>query len=311
MENMMQTRRSYNKKASSSEVLAQSICALIVNEGMILGDHLREVHFADKLKVSRTLIRSAFKILEEQGILERRPNRGFFLRDVDTARSQLHDKNTPQSTGIDLHPLCYQLARDYLNNNLPGQITESDIVRKYDESRQNVQQALIEMEKEGWIQRLLGYGWEFGEFLTSSVSYEQCYRFRALIEPAALREPNYRPDKRVLEKLKQQQQELLYSTDGYPPSQIFNAGVEFHEAIVSFSGNLFLLEGLQKANRLRRLLEYSVHPSRRHPQRECEDHLHIISLLERGAYKEAASFLETHLAKAMKVKTGIVRDLLG
>lgn len=297
-----------NKKASSSEVLAQNICSLVVQEGLTIGDHLREIHFSDRLKVSRTLTRSAFKLLEEQGILERRPNRGFFLRDMDSIREQLQD--APPSPSADLHPLCYKLARDYLHQELPGHFTESDIVRQYEESRATVQQALIEMEKEGWLQRLLGYGWEFGSFLTSSLSYEQCYRFRALIEPAALREPTYSPDKRVLATLKQKQQALLESADSCSASRMFNTGVEFHEAIVGFSGNAFLLEGLQKANRLRRLLEYSVHSARVAPQHECEDHLHIIMLLEEGAYMKAADFLQDHLGKARREKASIVKKML-
>ena len=311
MEEKMQPLKPYSIKTSSSEVLASNICELIVNERMTLGDHLKEIHFAEKLKVSRTLIRSAFKALEEMGILERRPNRGFFLRNPEIASTQLLSDNSAPLPNIDLPPLCYQLAHDYLNKSLPSQIAESDIVRKYNESRIIVQQALNEMEKEGWIQRLLGYGWEFNEFLTSSNSYEQCYRFRSLIEPAALREPNYCPNYQVLDELKKRQQKLLSSSDGYSPSQIFNAGAELHEAIVSFSGNQFLIKGIQNANRLRRLLEYSVHPTRTHPQRECEDHLHLIGLIESGEYGEAACFLEVHLTKAREVKTAIVRKMLG
>ncbi|MGQ4877521.1 FCD domain-containing protein [Billgrantia sp. LNSP4103-1] len=298
------------RRSRSSDVLARKICASIVEERLEIGSHLREVHYSERLKVSRTLTRSAFKTLEEKGILERRPNRGFFLRDANIARQQIQE-HSAASIGVELHPLCYLLARDHLHDELPAQFTEADIVRKYDESRPNVQQALIQMEKEGWIRRLLGYGWEFGEFLTSAISYEQCYRYRALIEPAALREPGYRADGQVLLKLRERQQALLHAKEGYSPIQIFNAGVEFHEAIVSFSGNPFLLEGIQKANRLRRLLEYSVHPTRREPQRECEDHLHIISLLEQGQYLQAADFLENHLVKARKDKSEIVRSILG
>jgi len=294
--------------SDSSRTLSYNVCSLIVNECMQAGAHVREMYFADKLRVSRTPIRAAFKALEVSGVLERRPNKGFFLRNPEAARQVIN--STQENHDASLHPLCFAIARDYLNERLARGFTESDIVRHYAESRATIQQSLIEMEKEGWIQRLLGYGWEFNDFLTSSLAYEQCYRFRILIEPAALLEPTYNPDKNKLEQLKENQQALLDSGEVCSASFMFNSGVEFHESIVGFSGNSFLLESLQKANRLRRLIEYNVHASRPIPRQECNDHLYIIFLLENNKYIEAAGFLEAHLKCALDAKLGIARGMM-
>jgi GntR family transcriptional regulator of vanillate catabolism len=49
------------------------------------GQHLHEEALADDLKVSRTPIRDALKVLASEDLLVYAPNRGYFVRDVDLA----------------------------------------------------------------------------------------------------------------------------------------------------------------------------------------------------------------------------------
>ena len=164
------------------------------------------------------------------------------------------------------------------------------------------------MSKEGWLDRLPGHGWEFQPVLTSPDAFEQSYRFRLLIEPAALMEPGYRVDKATLDRLRAQQQAML---DGgirrFSSVETFHAGARLHEAIVAASGNMFLIDAIRRVNRVRRLIEYPVHKDRSRLVRECTDHLHLLDLLERGERLEAARFLRGHLERAREVKLDIAR----
>ncbi len=47
------------------------------------GEQIKEQELAENLGVSRPPIREAFKILEAEGLLIRRPNRGVFVREID------------------------------------------------------------------------------------------------------------------------------------------------------------------------------------------------------------------------------------
>ncbi|MPW28192.1 GntR family transcriptional regulator [Agarivorans sp. B2Z047] len=297
-----------SKKSSSTELLAARIYEIICQRQLAANTHLKEMQFANELKVSRTPIRAAFSQLQEQGLLIRKPNQGFFLAaDVPSDPGAL--KLSP-ATSDSLSPLCYQIGQDYLNGHISKAMVENDLINKYQVNRKSLQEALIAMEKEGWLTRSLGYGWEFKEFISSPKAYAQSYRFRQLIESEALREPGYFVDHAKLHMLKLAQHDILNHTDKLvSAAQMFNAGVLFHETIVGLSGNVFLLDALQRVNRLRRLIEYNVHSKRSIPKTECEEHLQLIELIDSNKLEQAAAFLHKHLERAAKEKEQIASEL--
>ena len=61
--------------------LAAQIVERMRQTGWPAGAHLREQELADAFRVSRTPVRMALQSLQEQGIVESRPNRGFFLKE--------------------------------------------------------------------------------------------------------------------------------------------------------------------------------------------------------------------------------------
>lgn len=88
-------------------------------------------------------------------------------------------------------------------------MTESEFQRRYDLTRGRLTKLLRRMAQEGWIERLPGHGWEFLPVLTSLESYRDSYRFRQLIEPAALLEPRFRLNRPVLESRLAEQRWLV------------------------------------------------------------------------------------------------------
>jgi GntR family transcriptional repressor for pyruvate dehydrogenase complex len=66
------------------EQVLEEIRKYITQEGLKPGDALpTEQHFADRLGVSRTVVREAMKGLESLGVVEARTRRGYRLREVD------------------------------------------------------------------------------------------------------------------------------------------------------------------------------------------------------------------------------------
>ena len=97
--------------------------------------------------------------------------------------------------------------------------------------------------------------------LTTPDSLLQSYRLRLALEPAALLEPGYRLDPKVLERCRAAEMHLLnggIETD--TADQLHDRGVRFHESLVEASGNPFFVDKIRRVNRVRRVLSYrSMH----------------------------------------------------
>ena len=170
------------------------------------------------------------------------------------------------------------------------------------------------MGQEGWLERLPGHGWAFQPMLDSVKGYEDGYRFRALIEPAALRQPGYHLPREAIERLRAIQQDLLAKDATYTHAEVFLIGSAFHETIVSGSGNPFLIDALRRVNSLRRLLEYRAKRNRDKAgdkSREFREHLQLLDLIGAGKLEKAAKLMERHLDVARKVKSALLRGKAG
>ncbi|BED91375.1 GntR family transcriptional regulator [Pseudoalteromonas sp. MM1] len=295
---------------TSAELLADKIYEEIISEGFEANTHIKELFFSDKLKVSRTPIRAAFNVLEQQGILTKKPNQGYFLKVRPNKVPQSFDyKKLSDDSG--LNSLCYQIGQDYLKGQIDTTFVENQLINKYQQNRKSVQAALMAMEKDHWISRRVGYGWKFNSFISSPVSYAQSYRFRVLIESAALLEPTFEVNHDQIVMLRMSQREILNNKEKkVSAAEMFNAGVLFHETIVGMANNVFLLNALKKVNRLRRLIEYNVYSERAIPKKECEEHLVLLDLIAENKLQESSLFLKEHIGRVAKEKEDIATQLL-
>ena len=138
-------------------------------------------------------------------------------------------------------------------------------------------------------------------------TFEQIYRFRAVIEPAAMLEPTFRFDRTAASRLRRTQERLASGDIGaLPPEALTQAGVVFHEDLIRMAHNPMFLQALERANQLRRLVEHrlKVNPTRIIAQ--SAEHLQILDLLERGDNLDAAHLMRRHLSGALAVKSAIV-----
>jgi DNA-binding GntR family transcriptional regulator len=288
-------------RSSLTAQLASQILDHIRTNDLPRGQHLPSQALADACRVSRAPINSAFKFLQNLGVVRFESNRGYFL--AADAKELAALKLLAGEEG-DEDDAYFEIAEDRLSGKLPAQVSESELMRQYRLPRGRLLKILNKIAQEGWIERLPGHGWEFRPTLTDRKSYEAGYRFRATIESAAVLEPSFKIDRDAFREAREQQQALLEADlQKLSRARLFKVNTELHEMIVACSGNEFFLDALKRVNRLRRLIEYRVTVDRSRLNRQCREHLKLLDLLEAGNVTEASVFLRQHIEGANTLKS--------
>ncbi|CAG9271741.1 GntR family transcriptional regulator [Paraburkholderia unamae] len=281
--------------------IATQIVELIKSEGLEAGAHLPAQMLADRLRVSRSPVNEALALLHEKGVLTREKNRGFFV--ARPVAQSLSDVVAELGLGeMDVVTSVYfQIADDRLKGELPDTFSEQMIRTRYGLTSAQLTSVLGRIGQEGWAERKPGYGWEFSPMLTTPDSLLKSYRLRLALEPAALLEPGYRLERKVLERCREVEKHLLaggIETD--TADQLHERGVRFHESLVEASGNSFFIDTIRRVNRVRRLLSYRSMQHRERYVEHAKQHLHVLELLERERNEEASEALRQHLLHTLE-----------
>ncbi len=281
----------------TTKPLPAQILDFIQVEDMPVGSHLPAQLLADRLRVSRTPVNEALALLEQRGLLERQRNRGYFVaRPPDAAERRVHGGDEDDAAAN----AYFRIADDLLRGELPEEVSEVLLRKRYGLTQGQLNTALHRMAQEGWVQKKPRYGWRFQTMLTTPESLLQSYRLRLALEPAALLEPGYVIDAEVIARCRAAEQRLLAGAiDTDTPDQLHERGVRFHEAIIEASGNPFFIDTVRRVNRIRRLISYRSMRDRARYREHCRQHLHILDLLEAGCQCEAADALRQHLERTL------------
>jgi len=278
--------------------LAEKIVRHIRTSAMAEGQHLTEVSLQELLGTSRQPIRSALGHLAERGVLERVPNKGFFLKNpgLDIDPTTRADDSSEEAVYL-------RIADDRLTRKLPDRISENDLMRRYTVSRLVLRRILTRISGEGWIERNEGRGWTFAALIDSVEAYRECYDLRQVIEVHGLRSPDFRFDRAVLAELRRRQE--FVANGGFrslSQMDLFETNSEFHEGLAELSGNRFLLATVQKLNQLRRLVEYRQTLNIEQVIGQNAEHLAILDALDARNSARAADLMHAHLGKAKQRK---------
>lgn len=290
--------------------LATQIVELIHMDGLAVGAHLPAQMLADRLRVSRSPINEALQQLHEKGVLSRQRNRGYFVAQAVPARAD----ELAAELGLQEHDVLtdvyFRIADDLLRGELAAAVTETQMRARYQLTPAQLNAVLGRIANEGWAERRPGYGWEFSGMMRTPDALLQSYRLRLALEPAALLEPGYHLDPAILARCRQAELHLLaggIETD--TADQLHDRGVRFHESLVEASGNPFFIDTVRRVNRVRRLLSYRSMRDRKRYKQHCEQHLHILELLEQGRNADASQALREHLQSTLS-NIGQITDIL-
>lgn len=284
--------------------LTRQVAARIVDyiraEQVAAGTRLVERTLADHLRVSRSPVRNALRLLAGSGAVAEAERGGYTVLDPEHRFDPAEDAEDDSDEGLYL-----AIAADRLDGALPDRVTESALIRQYGLTPAQLNRILRRASAEGWIERLPGYGWEFRPTLSSERSYADSYRFRLTIEPAAILEPTFELDRQAVEQVREQQRRLA---DGaihdLSNIELFNLDHVFHETIADCSRNEFFIAALRRVDNLRRLVEYRRSPPRDRGIVRCREHVEIADLLLAGRRPEAAERMRDHLSAVTAEKTG-------
>ncbi|MET0532406.1 MAG: GntR family transcriptional regulator, partial [Microvirga sp.] len=256
--------------------LASQIVEYIRSHELGAGERLTERKLAELLRVSRSPVRSALRVLEEVGVVQSGERGGFLIAKPEAALPAALEASPSQ----DDEQVYLQIADDRLNGRLPEKITENELLRRYYLTRARLVRILRRITNEGWIERLPGHGWAFLPVLTSLQAYEDSHRFRLLIEPAAILEPRFTLNRPALDRCREQQQWLI---DGgiweVSDAKLFELNSGMHEAIIDCCQNSFFIDSLKRIDRIRRLIDYRQMLDRDNAIGRCREHLHLLDLL--------------------------------
>jgi DNA-binding GntR family transcriptional regulator len=274
--------------------LRAEIVRYLREEDPPVGHRLTERALAERLQVSRSPVRRALVRLHEEGYLERTPSGRYLVARTGAGEGAPPPAAPPQGPDEEDY---LRIAGDRLDGELPERVTKSFLQRRYGLTRAQLDQLLLRISSEGWIAPLPGYGWTFLPVLTSERAYRDSYRFRLLVEPAGILEPTFRPDRAALRRRREEQRRLVEGgVAGVSGARLFELNSLFHETVAEASGNAFMVEGLARINRLRRLIEYrrTLVPERAVVR--CREHVELADLLLEGRLAEASAFLRAHLS---------------
>ncbi len=287
------------KISALTERLSQKIVGLIDTGNIAPGAHLSVPKLAETFDVSRSPVREALVYLEQKGVLQQKPNRGFFVKEDYVP--QQHDEAAP-ADGSDL-PEYYQLAEDWLQDNIDAEVTELYLMKRYNLTKSQLSTLLARGISEGWVERKQGYGWRFLPVAKTKAALEHIFSFRMVIEPMAILEPTFNAPQEKIDEIRRELEMLLDNgIERLSPKQLQLAGYRFHETVIAFSNNPFFEISLRNVNRMRMLMDYRIMDDRSRYYPEVKDHLRLLGLIESGQRIEASYMMKQHLAAALENK---------
>ncbi|WP_380178314.1 GntR family transcriptional regulator [Kalamiella sp. sgz302252] len=287
------------KISALTERLALKIVSLIDSGDISPGAHLSVPKLAETFDVSRSPVREALVYLEQKGVLQQKLNRGFFVRE-DYAPQ--HNDEQVDIGGDDL-PEYYQLAEDWLQDNIEAEVTELFLMKRYSLTKSQLSTVLARGISEGWVERRQGYGWRFLPVAKTKAALEHIFSFRMVIEPMAMLEPTFNAPQEKINEIRRELEMLLDNgIERLSPKQLQLAGYRFHETVIGFSNNPFFEISLRNVNRMRKLMDYRIMDDRSRYYAEVKDHMRILAMIETGQRIEASYLLKQHLAVALENK---------
>ena len=275
--------------------LARRILEQVRARGMQPGDHLAEQRFADLCGVSRTPIRSAFKLLESNGVLSWAPDVGYSLA-VSPDVSQAAAFNLPDSFE---RQLADRILADRTGRRIGESVSVSALMRRLKVSRQSVLLALKILQSENVISQTPNQAWSFRPILDTGNAVGDSIDFRLILEPAAILAAGFVLDRQRAHILRKEAEAFLGAAESAGALAEFQRlDVEIHSLIAASSGNRFLRDCLLPHHRLRQLPGGTAAVTGFRLKQSMQEHIDILESLDAKQFEVAADLMRLHLRQS-------------
>lgn len=278
--------------------IADRILQLVRDDALAAGAWLNENATAKRLGVSRTPVRAALDHLAEQGVVRRHLNKGIELVSLPAASDSARAPETVELAMV-------RLARERENGLLPDEVSELEVMRRYELGRPEAQKLLARLADLDMVERKPGYGWRFLHEPRDQRLRDESYRFRLLIEPMAMLEPGFRLDPGWITEMRARHVESLERPWRESSSIAFyEMNADFHEGLAAATGNRFFHSAMRRQNQLRRLSNYDWDQGMERVRVNCTEHMAMLDHLEAGENEVASALMRSHLLRASKLRRG-------
>jgi DNA-binding GntR family transcriptional regulator len=280
--------------------LIDRILEFVRLEGLGPGDRINEQQIALRLGVSRTPIRAALALLQGEGVVLRRPGTGVVLVKLpDNRRAEAESREQPPSVTRE-EALIIRIAIDRDRHELADEFTVVDLAERYGVARATLVPILEHLAGLGMVEKKPGYGWRFLTDWNVTI-LDESYRFRIVIEPAALLEPGFSVSAKWINDTRINHERFLKGMWTEDMSvAFFEANAAFHEDLAAASGNRFFREAVRLQSRVRRFAMYNWRSGRTRVEKNFTEHMAILDAVERGRFDEASYLMREHLSIAWK-----------
>lgn len=276
--------------------LAARILRMLKDQGAGPGHHLVELDLCRHFDVSRTPVRGALKLLADQGAVEARANRGYVLRGPVTEAPVLDIANPEDEEDQRLFATIAE-ARNL--GRMPDQCSQLEVARLFDAKVPVVVRVLRQLAELGLAERKPGNGWSFASPIEVNRALAESYAYRLVVEPAGLIEETFELDRDWLDRIRAEHIALRKRKwRDTQASELFAIDADFHEGVARCSGNRYLLDAVQRQNRLRSFINIRwIDGADRMPD-SIDEHLAILDAIEAGQNRTAHDLMRAHLARA-------------
>ncbi|MDO6964145.1 GntR family transcriptional regulator [Rhizobium alvei] len=272
--------------------LAQKILDYIIERGLPQGGRLTEQALASHCNVSRTPIRKALSILADKGIVRPEPEGGYQLAIDPASFSGLAEETIPAEE----NEIYSAILRDVGAGRIGDSQTVASLQRRYNASRNAVQNALMRLAEENLAERAPGQQWLIKQFAISGDAVAKSYEFRLACEPLALTMPGFRRDAAAMMSLRQSMEFLRAQSESQFDHKLFErTDFDFHMLIAKGSGNPFMSEALITHHRRRKTSQPQMHVNLFRLMQSNLEHLQILEQIEREQFDLAADLLRVHI----------------
>ena len=311
-----------HRQAPIYEVITNMLRQAIQDDSIEQGTVLLEGHVAEILGSTRTPVRQALRVLEEEGLVHRFGGRGVLAgpADIEPRRVTLNaamlgmkrpDEAVRKTLGWE--SIYDEVERDVVHLSVFGQyrINEVELARHFSVGRMVARDVLLRLESLGIMEKDERSRWLVTPLDSNRINH--LYELRWLLEPAALRSVMTTA---TTSEVTHMVADLRKTIRAYPKvsrNALDKLEDDLHVCYLSRCPNKDLLHSLQRTRCILTLSKHVLGVSTPMPKRDpfMAEHLSVLKAVSDGDAQLAQEVLRRHLeASCIKVsqRVDLVRD---
>jgi len=320
-------------KIPAYERIAALTRAAITAGRLAPGTVIRVGDVANVFGSSRSPVREAFRILQEEGSLLPHDGQGSMV--AGSAQQELDPQRiTPdrRTFGLDddhadpeakrIEALYYSLEHSLIIHSIAGgqRLNELAMARHFELDRRNIRALTLRAESTGLVERN-GARWQIVAF--DDTRCRNLYEMRILLEPLALRKAAEHMPRAELEAMYDRLAQAIADREAVQIADVDLLEADLHRRALSWCPNPEITEALRRAAPTYlcgKYIQNAVHAHRRGQSTRADDvdvvthflidHIDIIDKMRHGYVDEACRALKAHLVKSVGQITGKLGDFL-